>query len=255
MTWKAIGKSVTGTSHIAAGRGCEDSLCFGHTSTRDGHQAIVCCVSDGAGSAEQAAQGAALISAKACELSAALAATKERITEADIWQMAEQVYEAVETLAMNNSSELQEYAATLLGCIITAQQSIFFQVGDGAIVRSPEQGGYCVVWWPQNGEYHNTTSFITDNRNLPDLQVVVYDEPTYEVAIFTDGLQMLALNTENRSAHEPFFRAMFSALRQATDDERLRILDAKLEAYLASHTICARTDDDKTLFLATKTTA
>jgi hypothetical protein len=73
-----------------------------------------------------------------------------------------------------------------------------------------------------------------------------------EVAIFTDGLQMLALNMESRTVHQPFFSDLFRYLRMANDADKVSILNGKLATYLDSPGINGRTDDDKTLFLATR---
>jgi len=45
---------------------------------------------------------------------------------------------------------------------------------------------------------------------------------------------------------------MFRSLRMAGDDSKIDILNKKLSDYLSSEIINSRTDDDKTLFLATK---
>src|SRR5262249_12702251 len=59
-TWCWIGASSTGTSHLSAGEGCDDSwACFEH---EDGNQStLVAVVSDGAGSARFAEMGSRLV--------------------------------------------------------------------------------------------------------------------------------------------------------------------------------------------------
>jgi len=77
-------------------------------------------------------------------------------------------------------------------------------------------------------------------------------ETIKEIAIFTDGLQLLTLNNESLSVHQPFFQDLFKWLRMATQEEHLQVLGRKLGEYLNSEPINNRTDDDKTLFLATR---
>ena len=91
-----------------------------------------------------------------------------------------------------------------------------------------------------------------DDPSLGNLNITILDERVDEVAIFTDGLQLLALNTETSSVHQPFFTSLFHVLRMAGDTEKQELLTGRLTEYLNSKAINDRTDDDKTLFLATR---
>lgn len=251
MMWKAIGKSITGSSHIATGKGCEDAITYEELSGKNGNT-LICCISDGAGSATHAAYAAQYTVTKATELIREIVLNESELTEALIYTIAEDIYHGLEQEAMQQEVPMCEYACTLLGCIITEGTSAFFQVGDGAIIRNDEADGYCTVWWPQNGEYHNTTYFITDDNSFANLRVLITDTPVQEVALLTDGLQMLALNMETTSVHQPFFRDLFTFLRQADTENKVAVLNRKLAEFLDSERINLRTDDDKTLFLATR---
>ena len=70
-----------------------------------------------------------------------------------------------------------------------------------------------------------------------------------ELALLTDGLQMLALRFADKSVHGPFFLPMFQALRAA---ESASALQTPLRDFLNSPAVNRRTDDDKTLILATR---
>jgi hypothetical protein len=87
---------------------------------------------------------------------------------------------------------------------------------------------------------------------MPNLKIIKILEPVHEVALTTDGLQMLVLNNETSTLHQPFFTSLFKGLRIADDSEKIEILNKKLREYLSSSIINERTDDDKTLFLATR---
>ena len=88
--------------------------------------------------------------------------------------------------------------------------------------------------------------------HFSQLKITVVEDNVQEVALFTDGLQLLALNNESLSVHQPFFTGMFKWLRMATKEEDITILNRKLGEYLDSDTINSRTDDDKSLLLATR---
>ena len=108
---------------------------------------------------------------------------------------------------------------------------------------------YQNVFWPQSGEYVNTTNFITDPRFESFLEFTWRDAPEDEVALFTDGLQMLGLNFRDKQAHGPFFAPMFQSLQKQDKPEDLI---GPLRAFLESPELAERTDDDKTLVLATR---
>jgi hypothetical protein len=72
-----------------------------------------------------------------------------------------------------------------------------------------------------------------------------------EVAVFSDGLQMLALQYSTRSVHSPFFRPMFRQLASSTEGHVIELCNP-LNSFLNSKLVNERTDDDKTLVLATR---
>lgn len=252
MMWKAIGQSVTGTSHTATGKPCEDSVAYAIIPAHDGTEVLACCVSDGAGSARYAAWASAYVTHAVLEHARRLATYNEELDESRIYALCEDLYDNLQLEAERNEVPLNEYSCTLLGCIALHNRTAWFQVGDGALIHDDGAGGYATQWWPHNGEYQNTTSFLIDDQSMGHLEIVIVDEPVQEVAIFTDGLQMLTLNMESRSVHQPFFTDLFRYLRMADNEEKLTVLNSKLAAYLDGPAINQRTDDDKTLFLATR---
>lgn len=254
MTWKTIGKSVTGVSHLAIDKGCEDALCYLTLHDHAGNEVLVCGMSDGAGSARYAAYASAYTVEKVVESAIHLLEHKEELTEGHIYAMAEDIFYGLEQEAIDKNAPLNEYSCTLLGCIITPNKAAFFQIGDGAIIRSDDSGYYTTLWWPQNGEYQNSTTFLVDDSTFANLQVTIIEDTVAEVALFTDGLQLLTLNMDSLTVHQPFFSGLFHHLRKADDHEKENILNKKLAEYLDSKPINERTDDDKTLFLATRLT-
>ena len=243
MTWKAIGESVPGTSHIAADKGCDDAVRF---IAEDGR--LIACISDGAGSALYGAQAARYCADNMVSLLSAL----NICSETAVYQAVEETYDGLVKLASAHNCEINEWSCTLLGCYADGDMAIYFQVGDGAIVCREADGTYHHIWWPHNGEYQNVTAFVVDNPGLADLNVRTVIGCPEEIAMFTDGLQMLALNYEQQQPHQPFFTALFPSLRMADTVERQTMLSQRLAAYLDSQAINERTDDDKTLFLATR---
>ena len=253
MIWRLIQASSKGTSHIENGEGCQDE-CLARTSCApDGEEYFLGLVSDGAGSALHGDRGAAI----ACDAGRAIieqwigetaslaGLTQEAVTS---WVVAirQRICQAAEAKGLLP----RDFACTLLGAIIGAKAAAFFQVGDGAIVIG-DGDGFHPVFWPDTGEYANMTYFVTDEEAVAHLRVDVSLSPPEEVAMLSDGLQRLALVYESRTAYKPFFEPMFGTLRKA-DLVTCDTLSNQLALFLDSPKINERTDDDKTLVLATR---
>ena len=252
MRWKVIGKTVRGTSHLQSNKPCEDALAYAVATSPLNEEVFICCVADGAGSAKYAAEASSLVTSKTVDFLSKQIFNSNELIEADIMSIAEQLYDELNEMAAQRNEPLNEFSCTFLGCVLFSTKSLFFQVGDGAIIRDDGNNNFVAVWVPQNGEYSNTTSFLIDDDNFSQLKITVVENNVQEVALFTDGLQLLALNNESLSVHQPFFTGMFKWLRMATKEEDITILNRKLGEYLDSDTINSRTDDDKCLLLATR---
>lgn len=217
-----------------------------------GNEILIVTISDGAGSAMYAAEAAEIATRYATKYISKLILEQKNINETNIYALTEDIYDLLAVAATNNNIAIDEYSCTILGAILAPEYAVFYQIGDGAIIRTDGSGVYTTVWWPHIGEYLNTTAFVTDYVSMPALQVVVLEETINEIALFTDGLQMLALNMNTMTVHQPFFNGMFHHLRHADSKDKIDLLNIKLAQYLDSTAINDRTDDDKTLFLATR---
>jgi hypothetical protein len=83
------------------------------------------------------------------------------------------------------------------------------------------------------------------------LQIAFTNSKINEVALFSDGLQRLALSFEQRTPHTPFFEPMLKVLR-SKEPLDCAALDGQLAGFLDSPQVNERTDDDKTLVLASR---
>jgi hypothetical protein len=252
MIWKAIGQSAIGSSHITMNKDCEDAVQYRVINPGTDYETLIGFVSDGAGSAKYAAQASLLAVQIGCSIAESWVLEQKEIDENYFILLAEHVYDEFAALAKKAEVAINEYSCTLLGFVILPGQACFIQIGDGAIVKNNGDGHFTPVWWPHNGEYQNTTVFLIDDPNFRNLKIKILTEQVKEVAVFSDGLQMLALNNETETVHQPFFKDFFKVLRMAHNEDHLSILNAKLDQYLSGSTINNRTDDDKTLLLATK---
>jgi hypothetical protein len=250
--WRWISASVRGTSHLLSGTECQDSHLCVEMSSSDG-PILAAFVSDGAGSAKRSAEGSKLLCEILRDQSEQYFAEQGRVSEINsrlVAQWIEQFRNEVILLADGEGISDREFACTVLGALIGYDSACFFQVGDGAIVYSALSGGpYRLCFWPNRGEYENTTYFATQPTFCEQLQFKFADEVLTEVALLSDGLQRLALNYQTQEAHEPFFRGLFASARSMPPDQ-FPSVNEQLSKYLDSPKVNERTDDDKTLILA-----
>jgi hypothetical protein len=248
--WKFVSQSVAGSSHLRGQQPCQDS-CRAVCETLRDEPILLLAVADGAGSAQYAERGAQL----ACEtvLQRILADLRDGLAVAGIERDTAHywLYEARQGLgreAEQRGVTPRALACTLLLAVIGESAGVFAQVGDGAIVtRFGDE--YRPVFWPQGGEYANSTNFLTDADFATHLEFAQFPERIDELAAFSDGLQRLALNLAVRTGHRPFFEPLFARLRAAGNGEEL---SEPLRQFLASPRVAQRSDDDKTVILATR---
>ena len=238
--WKLVYGSVRGTSHAVSGHPCQD-FCAG---SLVGSTLAAAC-SDGAGSAELSHLGSKAAVERFMEFAAPIESAPER-AEIEAWVDAAR--ERVLEEAATQGAVPRQLACTLLVALVGDDWAAFAQIGDGVIVFSVD-AGYELAFWPDNGEYANTTRFLTDEDYRKHLRIEVVARHVTELAVMTDGLQMLALDFKGVRVHERFFEPLFRTVRNNPNEEALR---ASLLDFMDSKRVNERTDDDKTLLLATR---
>jgi hypothetical protein len=254
-SWRFAAASAAGTSHVRDGLACQDAYRCGVAATPAG-PVLVVVVSDGAGSASEGARASRYV----CDelLDHLLPAASDVTASIAIEWLRDgiaQTRDGLLTEAESSGKPPREFAATLLCAVLAEQWSGFAQIGDGAIV-TPEAGTNTWAWlfWPQQGEYANTTFFLTDATAMNNLQLDTLTNGQEEVAIFTDGLQHLVLHYEEQVVHSPFFERMMAPIRTSKAEGLDLSLSRELEKYLATSTVSSRTDDDVTLVMASRLT-
>ncbi len=212
-------------------------------------------VSDGAGSASRSDEGSELVCSMFIDAVGQHLEEGGRVDEltrefCEAWL--DRFQNTVRGLAEKEGCRSREFACTLLAAVVCEDAAVFIQIGDGAIVFSEKEDVYMWEFWPQQGEYENTTYFATQSSAKNVLQYSLHTGRIYgEVALFTDGIQRLALHYQTKTAYGPFFLPFFSILRNLEPSDNDRYRDS-LRAFLESGRVNERTDDDKTLVLATR---
>jgi hypothetical protein len=260
--WRTLAASVAGTAHAVSGQPCADACAVRSFRVAGAGTLLVAVAADGAGASDYAPEGARLaceaVLAQAEKWTRRLARGGRRMAklglatfgreDAIVW--ADAARQRIASAARAQHLDPRLFACTLLVAVVDERRGVFFQVGDGAIVYRHADGGYRPALWPQSGEYTNCTWFLTD-EDLASRVESTSVEDVHEIALLTDGLQALALRFLVREAHGPFFEPMFARLRRERGRRRTR-LHGELRAFLESPAVNRRTDDDKTLVLATR---
>jgi len=246
LNWQVVAASVTGTSHEKRSQPCQDAHCWRVLP----NGVLVAAVADGAGSAALAEVGAKI----------AVEAVVETICQQDLqpesddeWQVfltasLQVARAAVEAEAATREVAARDLACTLITVVATPELIAVAQIGDGAAVAGDSAGSAIALTIPPWGEYINETIFLISPNAIETAQFKVMREPLRHLAVFSDGLQMLALKIPEGTPHGPFFAPLFRFSGTVKEDA-----DAKeqLESFLRSPRVSERTDDDLTLLLAT----
>ena len=254
--WRFALASVVGLGHIKAGLPCQDAATCRVIEVPDLGEVLVGVVSDGAGTAAHSDEGSRLAASALTATVSRLYAEGRTLCDLTVEAVREWLVgtrSAVQALADEGGSAYRDFACTLLGAVVEPDRAAFLQIGDGAIVVSPrgDFDQYSWVFWPQRGEYANFTRFITDEDAVERVEVDIINGEVEEVAVFSDGLQSLALHYATQTAHAPLFRSLFGSVRSMPPGHGEQ-LSSLLVAFLGSDRVNSRTDDDKSIVLASR---
>lgn len=249
MTWRVAAASAVGTSHTSTGTECQDS-CFALVETDPAKPPLLTIfVADGAGSAAQGGTGAELA------IEAATAFVYKHYARSEFALNDHWAVECIQAIRANiyatadhKGAKARDYACTFLGVVASPFATLLMQIGDGGIVVDVGNGLEVPIT-PMTGEYANMTNFVTDENAIDVLEVAALPTRADKVAVFSDGIQRLALNMATNTPHVPFFTPFFTVLGAATTTQE-DYLQAELALFLQSQAVNERTDDDKTLALA-----
>ena len=169
-----------------------------------------------------------------------------------IWEWIDLARDRIATVAERRDLTPRDFATTVVMAISNGRSTLALHIGDGAVIgRDKKSGEWRALCWPEHGEYASSTFFLTDD-GIPRARIVRHEAPVDRLAIFTDGIERLALDFTTNLPHAPFFAGVSGPVASSPVKGWDVALSAKLGAYLASDAVNARTDDDKTLILAAR---
>jgi hypothetical protein len=260
---RLVAVAVRGSSHIREGKPCEDSFRF--IVMLDG--SVVIAVGDGAGTADLAGLGSRLAVDTAIASLQQSVKDESRLIAAEpmrtrtqrgsgvqvpvLIQAFEETHSALRREAATQECDLRALNTTLLLALISPHGDVQAgQVGDGAVVCYRD-GHYELVTGPPETEYANETYFITQQDWRDHLAVGRSETPAEMIALFSDGIQRLALS---RSDHQWRPRAGFLAplhehLAKAPSVESV---SEDIKVLFRSDSVRRHTADDLSLVMVTR---
>ncbi len=252
--WRYAKSSVIGLSHLNQNTICQDRLACQTLETNEG-EILVAVIGDGAGSTSEGQTGAEIacetfveqISAFLNSQHASVKSLNEDFAKHWISHFQAKIVKA----AKEKDKELREFATTLVGAVISKTSGVFYQVGDGGAVfsTSGKPNTYQFAVEPEDTEYVNMTNFLTDETAINCLKFKKIDEPIEDIILFSDGIYSVAVDFKTNRPHEPFLMPMIAPLRKSFE---VNGLNEKLANFLASPKLNEKTDDDKTIILASR---
>lgn len=252
--WRVAHASVIGAAHSAQNTECQDRFICRSIETKEG-EILIAAIADGAGSTSSGQIGAEL----ACRIFAEEAEDFLKTTAASLHSLnadfgkywLEFFQKSISEIAEKEQKPVRDYASTFVAAIVGEHNAVFFQVGDGAALYSsaekPEE--YVFGIDPIETEYANVTDFLTDREAFSTIRFKQTDTLIENLILFSDGIFAVAVDYKTNQPHAPFLRPMIAPLVSGQNVENL---NAKLANFLASPKINEKTDDDKTLILASR---
>lgn len=249
MLWRYAAGQATGSAHEKLAKPCQDRFAC---ATVDAHSTLIAVVADGAGTAEHAHIGAEI----AVNTVSSIAQLAARAGRRDFTEVLREGATLARQRLLEAASDRQlaprDLACTLLAAIVAPLGGAALQIGDGVIVVGDKPLTWRWVFWPQKGEYANTTFFLSDERSLERAEIQALSDDVLDVALMSDGLEQLAVQFASRKAHDPFFRSVLAPLHAESGDGESARLSQGLSTLLASAAVRQRTDDDASLVIATR---
>lgn len=241
--WLAVQCATRGRSHVAENIVCQDKTFVWE---ENGIQAFA--LADGAGSAVCSHYGAAVVTEEVCRLLC------QRFSEFYDTSSASQVKEeilhvliqALERTAVQYSCGLSDLASTLLAVAVTGDRYLILHVGDGVIGYS-KNGLVKVASAPNNGEFCNTTYFVTSRDAGKQMRILKGEDSLIDgFVLMSDGCEA-SLYSKQKKQLAPVLQRLLYRLSITSAEFLTQSVQSSLDNVIAQ-----KTRDDCSLVLAAR---
>lgn len=250
QSWSWAAAACKGTSHEKTGIRLQDAFACSSVKSNQAEY-FFGIISDGAGSADYGGQGASIIcNTISIAIKNHVANLEGLPTDLIIQGWVDKARDRIFQASVKRGLVPRDFAATLISVISNGDESVVFHVGDGcAVLKVESLDDWIAPTWPEQGEFASTTYFVTDEFELR-LRINRYFGRVSAIALFSDGLERLALDFQQIRPFNGFFEGMIKPLISSNQVGKDKNLSNALKNYLNSDAINSRTDDDKSLIIA-----
>lgn len=241
--WVAAQGATIGKSHIEDNLVCQDKTFIYETPT-----AISVALADGAGSAKLSHYGAETVTREVCKL---LCEKFEDFYKSESPLPVKQaivshLLNALQDTANENQCELSDLASTLLAVVINDNRFLIIHLGDGVIAYT-KGSEIKVATGPKNGEFANTTYFVTSSCAIEMMQLIKGTAININgFVLMSDGSEA-SLYSKQRNEVAPVLQRLVNRLGMTSSEYLQPIIQASLEDAIAQ-----KTRDDCSLILVSK---
>ena len=219
--WHFAECAVTGRRHRAADLPCQDK-----THACESHGTAVIALADGAGSAAFSQEGAETV----CREIAMVFSSSFDAFDAEIdgtlvkQQILARLRTALAARADECASSVDALASTLLAVAVKGDRFILLHIGDG-VIGCLHDNRLVVLSQPVNGEFINTTVFVTSPEATDTMKLVKGDvSDIYGFVLLSDGTEMSLYDRQQKTL-APVLHRVFNAVCEegrANVEEMLR---------------------------------
>lgn len=230
---------IAGRAHLQNGTPCQD-----YVAARAQHDFACLALADGAGSKTYSEQGARAVVKVVTRLLRArfenLWTLSERSPEDASAELIEHCLAALERHAAQLQCQTADLASTLMFVAHHKGRYLAGHLGDGCIVHQHEDGQVVVLSHPENGEYANTTFFVTDAKARKRLRWYRGECANDSgFVVMSDGTAESLYRRSDKTPASAAVRQLMSWNRRANPSQMREVLLTNLERSIASKT----TDD------------
>lgn len=241
--WHTQMAAVTGSGHKRQGMPCQDKT---WTLTENGITAIA--LADGAGSARLSHEGAKIAVQTICQT--LCDQFDELYCSASPMEMRaavlKHVRQNIRAYASEQGVATGDLACTLLAVAVRGDEYLVVHIGDG-VIGYQKSGKLLVASQPQNGEFANTTIFVTSPEALRNATVLRGYQPQLEgFVLMSDGCEA-ALYQKKKVSIAPLVGRLFQRSEMLNCCAAEQLLQMALEC-----AVSPRTHDDCSLVVMTR---
>ena len=241
--WEAVEGTVTGSSHIQENKVCQDKTYI----MRQG-SVLAAALADGAGSAVLSHHGAELVVRETCRM---LVEGFDRYYNSSTplllkKELLEKLIGELETMAQLYECEVKDLASTLLAVAVKDDRFLVVHLGDGVVgySRGSELKTASV---PQNGEFANTTYFVTSPQAFEMMKIRKGQSVAINGFILMSDGSENSLYSRQRNELAPILQRLLYRLSVTSSEYLEPVIQASLEDVIKK-----KTRDDCSLVLISK---